>query len=94
MDNDDFRDLEDYVLRSGAAPSLGLLRPYFPRWRRQLLANGVVRASRDTLASDLMIGFIWDAMPTSAQNRSAMHDHRNLLCRLGAPMLRQRGWKP
>jgi hypothetical protein len=53
VDNDDLRDIEDYVLCSGAAPSLlRLLRPCFPRWRRQLLANGVLRVSMsDTLAS-------------------------------------------
>ena len=96
MSHQDYGDIEDYVLRwSAAGPSIDLLRPYFPRWRRQLLASGVERVSVfDTLASDLMIAFIQNAAPKSAQDPAAMHDHRNLLYEVGAPMLRERGWKP
>lgn len=47
-----------------------------------------------TLASNLMVAFIRDAMPKRLQDRRAMHAHRNLLYAQGAPMLGERGWKP
>jgi hypothetical protein len=96
MSDEDYSDIEDYILRwTAAGSSIHLLRPYFPRWRQQLRQSGVDRVSVfDTLASDLMIAFIQNATPKSAQNRAAMHDHRNLLCTVGTPMLRGRGWKP
>lgn len=90
----DFNDIEDYILQSSAAPSIDLIRPHFPRWRRQLLENGIERVSvSDTAASDLMILFIQNAMPKPDQNGAAVHDHRNLLNKVGVPMLRKRGWK-
>ena len=95
MNADDYSDIEDYILRwTAAGPSIGALRPHFPKWRRQLLANGVERVSVfDARASNLMIAFIHNATPKSAQNRTTMHEHRNLLYAQGVPMLRGRGWK-
>lgn len=91
---EDYADIENYCLQSGLGASIHLLRPLYPRWRHQLVANGVNRVSMfDTLASNLMIEFIRDAMPRPDQDRKAMHDHRNLLWATGAPMLRERGWK-
>ena len=95
MTADDYLDIEEYILRwSAAGPSIGHLRPLFPRWREQLLANGVERVSVfDAVASNLMIAFTQNATPKAHQNRAAMHDHRNLLYAQGVPMLRGRGWK-
>jgi hypothetical protein len=94
MEAENYIDIEAYIRQSGAAPSLGLMRPLFPRWRRQLRENGVERVSvYDTLSSNLMTGFIWDAASPSVQDRKAMHDHRNLQWAVGTPMLRERGWK-
>lgn len=95
MSADDYRDIEDYILRwTAAGPSIGHLRPLFPRWRLQLLANGIERVSVfDAVASNLMIAFIQNATPKAHQNRASMHDHRNLLYTQGVPMLRGRGWK-
>ena len=95
MKDEDYSDIEKYVLNSGAAPSVDLLRLYFPRWRRQLIENGVERVSiLDPLASNLVSGFIHDAMPKAEQDRSAMHEHRNVLWAQGTRMLHDRGWKP
>jgi hypothetical protein len=89
----EYSDIEACILTSGAAPSIGLMRPLFPRWRHQLLENGVDKVSMyDTLSSNLMIGFIWDASK-SEHDPKAMHEHRNLTWAVGAPMLRERGWK-
>ncbi len=95
MTDEGYSDIEDYILRwTAAGPSLHLLRPYSPRWRQQLRQNGVERVSVfDTVPSNPMIAFIQNAMRKSAQDRMAMHDHRNLLYAVGAPMLRGRGWK-
>jgi hypothetical protein len=94
--SEDYSDIEDFILCwTAAGSSIHLMRPLFPRWRQQLIENGVERVSVfDTLGSNLMIHFIRDAMPKPAQDRAAMHDHRNLLWAVGAPMLRERGWKP
>lgn len=91
---EDYSDIEEYVRQSGAAPSIERFRPQFPSWHDQLTANGVGRVSvSDTLASDLMIHFIHNAMARKDQDRVAMHHHRNLLWAIRAPMLRERGWK-
>jgi hypothetical protein len=89
---DDYRDIEQYILHSGAAPSIAILRPRFPQWRRRLLANGIERVSIfDALASNIMVLLVRDAV--AKPDRAGTHDHRNLLWRQGAPMLRKRGWK-
>src|SRR5580700_9431113 len=96
MTHEDCDDIESYIVRwSSAGPSIDLLRPYFPRWRQQLFRERS-RASfglRHTCQQP-HDWVIQDAMPNVEQNRSAMHDHRNLLWAVGAPMLRERGWKP
>jgi hypothetical protein len=94
--SEDYSDIEDFILRwTAAGTSIHLMRPFIPRWRRQLLENGVERVSVfNTLASDLMIASIQNATPGQCQDKKAMHEHRNLLYAVGAPMLRGRGWKP
>jgi hypothetical protein len=89
---DDYRDIEQYILHSGAAPSIAILRQRFPQWRRQFLASGIRRVSiSDALASNIMVLLIRDAV--AKPDRAATHEHRNLLSRQGAEMLRERGWR-
>ena len=89
---EDYSDIEQYILHSAAAPSIAVLRPRFPRWRRRLLANGIERVSiSDALASNIMVLLIRDAL--AKPDRAGTHEHRNLLWKQGAPMLGERGWK-
>ena len=94
MLDEDSSDIEDYILRSGAAPSLRLMRPRFPRWRRFLLENGVERVSlHDAVSSNLMVLLIKGRAPKEFQDQDALHNIRNMLARQGAPAFRERGWK-
>ena len=92
--DDDYSDIEEYILRSGAAPSIEFMRPHFPRWRRHLRENGVERVSRhDALSSNLMVLLIKGTAPKEFQDQHALHNIRNILSRQGAPTFRKRGWK-
>lgn len=97
MEEDDYGDIEHFVVHwTAAAGSVGLMRPHFPSWRRQLRENGVDKVTIfDARAANLMTLFINNAKPgpKSVQERKAMHTHRNLIWAQGVPMLRQRGWK-
>lgn len=92
--DDDCSDIEEYILRSGAAPPTEFMRPHFPRWRSHLRENGVKRVSRhDALSSNLMVLLIKNTTPKEFQDQHALHNIRNTLCRQGAPTFRKRGWK-
>jgi len=94
VSDDNFGDLEYYVLHSAVAAAIEQLRPDFPRWRGHLLKNGIERVSiQDAKASNLMTDLIKNAMPKSEQDQAAMHNNRNILSRQGAPTFEKRGWK-
>jgi hypothetical protein len=78
MDTDDYADIEDYILHSAAAPSLGALRPHFPRWREHLILQGVPRVTlADTNASNTMIDLLYEAMPKRKRDAAKEHAHRD-----------------
>jgi hypothetical protein len=91
---DEYRDIEEWILRSGAGPAIGVLRRHFPRWRRFLLAEGVDRVSRgDAKANNLMVLLINGTALRGYQDQRALHNIRNILSRQGAPTFSKRGWK-
>lgn len=94
VNDGDYSDIEAWILRSGAGPSVDLMRSDFPRWRRLLLENGVERVSLyNAKSSNLMTLLVMGTAPKSHQDQRAMHNIRNILSRQGAPTFHKRGWK-
>ena len=93
--NDDYKDIEAYLYRSGLiGQSVANMRPFFPRWRRQLLKNGIDRISlHDARANNLMTLFVNEAMPLEHQDKEKMHNLRNIIYAQDIPIMRDRGWK-
>jgi hypothetical protein len=106
---DDFKDMEEAILHSPASPSLDLLRPEFPAWRKQMVESGFPRVPRpmsssgvqDDLATNMFLLLVKDAAlePELKRQRRAdvadKHNLRNILSYMRVPMFRNRErWKP
>lgn len=80
-------DFERFILYSGAAPSLEQYRDRFPRWRRDLRAQGFTRVPhpllprgvQDDRCSTVLCLLMMDASPRRDKaHRAAKHHLRNV----------------
>ena len=74
--------------------SVADMQPFYPRWRRRLLKNGIDRISpHDARAHNLMTSFVNEAMSPEHQDKEKMHHLRNIIYAQDIPIMRDRGWK-
>lgn len=107
LEQDDYSDMVRAILHSGAGPSLEKLRPHFPVWRKQMVANGFPRVpppmsssgDRDDMATNMFSLLVKQASEPKLRrqeaNASQEHNLRNMLSYMRIPMFWRRGrWKP
>jgi hypothetical protein len=76
---DDYADIENYVLYSAASSSLRAMRPLFPRWQSFLQSHGVDRVSvGDARASTLIVLLIKQGAAPDARDAAFKHHMRNM----------------